>query len=506
VSGADRLPDGFAVRLDRRTRWLDGGAALLGLSPGRLLHLAPVARRLLGAGDEFVVRDDTGARLARRLLDAGVAHPVTIGALSGPSESEVTVVVPVRDRPDGLDRLLAALADTAPELAEVIVVDDGSADQRAHRRVVVRSRLGSRVRLVRHPHPRGPAAARNTGLAAAGTGLVAFLDSDVVPQPGWLAPLLAHLADPAAVLAAPRIVGLPSAEGSWLDRYEGLRSSLDLGPDPGPIVPRTRVAYVPSAALLVRRAALGAGFDEGMRVAEDVDLVLRLHAAGCRLRYEPAALVAHQHRVRPLDWWTRKVFYGTGAAPLALRHPGSVPPMVLAPWAAAVCLLVGQQRRSGVLAAAAVTAFAWWRVRRTLSPKAPVAAGSATPSARLRQPGRVAALLVGLGLVSAANQAAGLLVRHWWPAAAVGAVLSRRVRRAVLLASVGDGLADWYRHRPLDGQPGLDPGRYLLAHRADDLGYGVGLWWGAYRGSTLAPLRPEVTGLGAWLARRGRRL
>ena len=512
MSGADRLPDGFAVRLDRRTRWLDGGAALLGLSPGRLLHLAPAARRLLGASGDLVVRDHTGARLARRLLDAGVAQPVSAGGLSGPSESEVTVVVPVRDRPDGLARLLAALAETAPELAEVIVVDDGSADPHAHRRVVADSRLGSRVRLVRHPRPRGPAAARNTGLAAAGTGFVAFLDSDVVPQPGWSAPLRAHLADPAAVLAAPRIVGLPGAGESWLDRYEGLRSSLDLGPDPGPIVPRTRVAYVPSAALLVRRAALGAGFDEGMWVAEDVDLVLRLHAAGCRLRYEPAALVAHEHRVRPLDWWTRKVFYGTGAAPLALRHPGSVPPLVLAPWAGAVCLLVGAQRRSGVLAAAAVTAFAWWRVRHTLSPKAPVAgpkapvaAGSATPSARLRQPGRVAALLVGLGLVSAANQAAGLLVRHWWPAAAVGALLSRRVRRAVLVASVGEGLADWYRHRARDGQPALDPGRYLLAHRADDLGYGVGLWWGAYRGRTLAPLRPEVTGLGAWLARRPRR-
>jgi mycofactocin system glycosyltransferase len=529
VSGADRLPDGFAVRLDRRARRLDGGAALLGLSPGRLLHLAPAARRLLGAGGDLVVRGDTGARLARRLLDAGVAHPVTTGELSGPSESDVTVVVPVRDRPDGLDRLLAALADTAPELAEVIVVDDGSADPHAHRRVVAGSRLGSRLRLVRHPTPRGPAAARNTGLTAAGTGLVAFLDSDVVPQQGWLAPLRAHLADPAAVLAAPRIVGLPGAGASWLDRYEGLRSSLDLGPDPGPIVPRTRVAYVPSAALLVRRAALGAGFDEGMRVAEDVDLVLRLHAAGCRLRYEPAALVAHEHRVRPADWWSRKVFYGTGAAPLALRHPGSVPPIVLAPWAVAVCLLIGAQRRSGVLGAAAVTVLAWWRVRRTLAPKPAAEAtkpaalppkpagegptppaegrvsGSGTPSARLRQPGRVAALLVGLGLVSAADQAAGLLVRHWWPAAAVGALLSRRVRRAVLVASVGEGLADWYRHRPRAGRPGLDPGRYLLVHRADDLGYGVGLWWGAYRGRTLAPLRPEVTGLSAWLARRCRR-
>ena len=121
----------------------------------------------------------------------------------------------------------------------------------------------------------------------------------------------------------------------WLGRYEAVRSSLDLGPDPALIVPRSRVAYVPSAALLVRRAAADAGFDEGMHVAEDVDLVLRLHAAGWRLRYEPAARVAHDHRTSLRAWWLRKAFYGTGAAPLALRHRGAVPPMVLSPWARA---------------------------------------------------------------------------------------------------------------------------------------------------------------------------
>jgi mycofactocin system glycosyltransferase len=522
-----RLPDGFAVRLDRRTRRLDGGAALLGLSSGRLLHLAPAARRLLDAGAcpgcaDLVVRDATSARLARRLLDAGIAHPalLDLGVAAGPGPADVTVVVPVKDRPDGLRRLLAALApatpalapatlapDTlAPALAEVIVVDDGSADSGACRAIVEQSVLRSRVRLIRHPSSRGPAAARNTGAAAAGTALVAFLDSDVVPEPGWLAPLLAHLADPAVALAAPRIAALPPAGGAvgWLDRYERLRSSLDLGPDPGPIVPRSRVAYVPSAAMLVRRAALGSGFDEELHVAEDVDLVLRLHAAGWRLRYEPAAVVAHEHRARPVGWWVRKAFYGTGAAPLALRHRGSVPPMVLAPWAAAVCVLVGAQRRSGALAAAAVTGFAWWRLRRTLAPPAtataspPAANPPAVSPARLHQPGRVAALLIGLGLSSAANQSAGLLVRHWWPVAALGCLVSGRVRRAVLVAALADGLLDWHRHRPEPGEPGLDPVRYVLAHRADDLGYGAGLWWGAARSRTLAPLRPMITGLDRW--------
>lgn len=465
------------MRLDRRTRRLDGasgGVALLGLSPGRLLHLAPAALRLLGVDRELLVAGVTSAKLARHLLDAGVAHPL-LEVGTGPPESEVTVVVPVKDRPDGLRRLLLALAATTTGVGEVIVVDDGSTDPVACRAIA--DEHGAR--LIRHDRSTGPAAARNTGLAAAHTELVAFLDSDVVPLPGWLDLLRAHLADRTVGLAAPRIVALPdSGSESWLARYERVRSSLDLGRDPGPIVPRTRVAYVPSAALLVR-VAVGEGpmFDEEMHVAEDVDLVLRLHAAGWRLRYEPSATVAHEHRVHPLSWWARKAFYGTGAAPLSLRHPGSVPPAVLAPWTTAVCLLIGSQSRhglgrSGLLGAAVVTGVTWFRMRRTLT--------------RLRRPGATAALLTGLGLYGAASQAAALLIRHWWPLTVLGCLFSRRIRRAAVVAAVAEALVDRRTH---DGS-GLDPLRYLLAHRADDLAYGTGLWYGAFRNRTLAPLRP----------------
>jgi len=57
-----RLPDGFAVRLDARVRRRDGGAALLGGSPLRLLRLAPRARALL-TGDQRVI--DTAGRVEK---------------------------------------------------------------------------------------------------------------------------------------------------------------------------------------------------------------------------------------------------------------------------------------------------------------------------------------------------------------------------------------------------------------------------------------------------------
>ncbi|CPY70976.1 Putative glycosyltransferase [Mycobacteroides abscessus] len=60
----ERLPDGFAVQVDRRVRVLDEGSALLGGSPTRLLRLAPAARTLLSGG-RLEVRDATSAQLAR---------------------------------------------------------------------------------------------------------------------------------------------------------------------------------------------------------------------------------------------------------------------------------------------------------------------------------------------------------------------------------------------------------------------------------------------------------
>lgn len=480
-----RLPDGFAVLLDRRARRIDGGAALLGGAPPRLVRLSATARRLLPpSGAPLRVTSPTHRALARTLLDAGLAHPVPSAPGPGvPAPSEVTVVVPVRDRP--LDRLLTALPDhLGPDgLGGLVVVDDGSRDPERVRRTV-RAAGGT---VLRHAVPRGPAAARNAGLAAARTPYVAFVDSDVVPEPGWLWPLLAHLRDPAVALVAPRIVALdpgqtpPGRLPGLLFRYEAVRSSLDLGPDPAPVVPRSRVAYVPGAALLVRVDAVatgpgGAVFDPAMHVAEDVDLVLRLHAAGWSMRFEPASRVAHEHRTAPSQWWRRKAFYGTGAAPLARRHPGSVPPLVLSGWTAAACLLLLARRRDTTALAGLITALAAERLSRRLG--------------GLAHPRRTAARLTALGLAGAAWQLASGATRHFWPVAAALLPFSARARRAVLAAAAAEGLADWWTHRDRDPRVRVPLPGYLLAHRLDDLAYGAGLWWGALRHRTPAPLCP----------------
>jgi mycofactocin glycosyltransferase len=458
------LPDGFEVALDERVRVTDGGRALIGGSPTRLLRLAPEAQRMLRDG-RLIVEDRRSAVLARRLLDTGVAHPRPRGISYG--SSDVTVVVPVRDRADQLRRLLSSIAGGP----SVVVVDDGSVDGAGIEAAA--SEFGATV--VRHAVNRGVATARNTGLRAVRTQLVCFLDSDCVGTPGWLDPLLAHFADPAVALVAPRIVALrcPGSWADWLVSYEQVRAALDLGPGEARVVPRGRVSWVPGAAIVARRSALGRGFCEEMAAGEDVDLVWRLHEAGWHVRYEPSSQVAHDHRTTWRAWLTRRAFYGTSAAPLARRHGDYVAPVVIAPWAAAAWLLLLTQRRRAGIAAAGITLAAIPAMARRLE--------------HISRPRRTAAALVAAGFVDSGSRVASAITRHWWPAAAAACVISRRARRAVLGAIVMDGSRDWIRRRPA-----LDPVRYLIAHLADDLAYGTGLWWGAIVGRSPRSLLPAV--------------
>jgi mycofactocin glycosyltransferase len=322
TSESELAPAGLRLLPDPKTRLIAGGQVLVGGAPVRVLRLtAAGARQVAGWFSGAPVPGSAAARtLARRLLDAGIAHPDWPGSTGTgriPGVTDVTVVIPVRDRHAELARCLAGLVGRDNDPPPVIVVDDASADPRAI--AAIAAAHGARV--IHRPVNGGPGAARNTGLAAASTEFVAFLDSDCVPAPGWLDRLLPHFADPAVGAVAPRII--PHETGTtWLARYEGASSTLDMGARPSIVRVGARVWYVPGAALVVRAAAADAGFAEGMFVGEDVDFIWRMSAAGWRVRYEPGAVMGHDHRVRFRAWFSRRTDYGTAAAPLELRHPG----------------------------------------------------------------------------------------------------------------------------------------------------------------------------------------
>lgn len=423
---------------------MHGGRLLLGGAPMRLVRLSPAGAERLDAwlAGVPVGSDPAECALARRLLDADLAYPVSTGG--GLTTDDVTVVVPVKDNSQGLARLLTAVSDVPRR----IVVDDGSAVP------IAKSDI-------RHDVPRGPAAARNAGWRRADTAVVAFLDSDTIPDDRWLESLLPLFDAPSVAAVAPRIRSLRTGR---FGRYDVESSSLDMGPDPALVRPVGRVRYVPSAALLVRRVALESvgGFDEDLRFGEDVDLVWRLADTGFSVRYQPSSVVRHEPRHKLGEWLRQRFDYGTSAAALAVRHGERLRCAQLSRAHSAVALLalIGHPivaTMGGVAAAARAT-------HRLRSLDIPVG---------------VAATTVTAGHVGVLFQVADALRRVWW----LPALASRR-RWAILAAAFLPPIAG-----------GLRRGRgpvWLMMRIADDLAYGSGVWAGCLRHGVVEPLLPRI--------------
>ncbi|MGC1513286.1 MAG: mycofactocin biosynthesis glycosyltransferase MftF, partial [Acidimicrobiales bacterium] len=323
-------------------------------------------------------------------------------------------------------------------------------------------------------------AARNTGLSAVEAPFVAFLDSDCEPAPGWLDRLLVHFEDPAVVAVAPRIVEPLGSDDSVLARYEAVRSPLDLGSREGPVFPRSRVSYVPAAALVVRREAVLAigGFDETLTTGEDVDFVWRLATGGATVRYEPESRVAHHHRSRLSAMLARRVAYGSSAAPLERRHPGNVPAIEISRWTFGAWSLLASGH--AVLGVGVAVGSAAVLSRR---------AGDVDVDEPIDQLGYQLARVGVLGHWDAGRLIASAVTRTWLPIFVLASLFSRRARAVLLAAVVVPGLVEWAHRRPR-----LDPFRYLAIRMLDDGAYATGVWQGCLKERIVAPLLPRFTG------------
>ena len=461
MSRTPPLPVGFAVEWDPATIEVEPGT-WLGGQPMRVLRVTEAGGAAWEELREGPVRSVAGGILARRLTDGGLAHPVPPPMGQRPA---ITVVVPVHDRSASLDRCLTALGSGQ----RVIVVDDASTDEQAVR--LVAERHGATLlRLARNV---GPAGARNAGVAAAATDLIAFLDSDTVPDGDWLDALAAHLHDPLVAAVAPRIE--PRTGNTWSGRYTAAHSPLDLGDRPASVRPYTAVAYVPTAALLVRRRALldvagpDGPFDPALRVGEDVDLVWRLLAAGWRIRYQPDVRVGHDE---PTSWRAllhRRHHYGTSSAALARRHPDHVAPYLVHPWFTATVLaaLAARPRLALVGAGGAFLSTRRAALRAGLPPR------------RLARPTLEGLRQSWLGIGRYATQFAA--------PALLATLAMGRPRHRVAAASLllGPALTGWAA-----SDRRLDPIRSVLASIADDVAYGSGVLAGCLEQRTLRPLVP----------------
>lgn len=279
----------------------------------------------------------------------------------------VSVVVPHLNDAAGLARCLAALAAQrgAPPF-EVVVVDNGSAEPPAA--LVARHRF---ARLAAEPRP-GPGPARSRGAALARAPLLAFTDSDCIPDPGWLAAIAAAFAaDPGLAVAGGEVtIALADpARPTAIEAYEsvfGYRMRLYVERD----------GYAATCNMAVRAAAFAAvGPFAGLAVAEDMDWGRRATALGLRPRFLPGMRVATPARpdfAALARKWDRQIAHDWGAARAGgpgarlrwLARAAALPlsPLAEIPAIAATGRLSGPRAR--LLALAATARIRAWRARR----------------------------------------------------------------------------------------------------------------------------------------------
>jgi hypothetical protein len=269
---------------------------------------------------------------------------------------------------------------------------------------------------------------------------------------------------------APRVAAHEPG-GGWLAAYEAAHSPLDMGPHPASVRPGGAIPYVPTATLLVRRAAVDRPFDEDLPIGEDVDLEWRLVEAGWSVHHVPDVLVAHGHRDRPRAFVARRRLYARSVGLLDVRHPGALPAARVSAPLAAAWLLFAARRPVPALAAAGI--------------------GTASLARSLRgvvdRPVWVAAQLVAGSLPTTGEGLARAVERVWWPPLALAAVAARRLRLPLAVALAAPAVLDWLRagRRPSFAQ-------HLAGRTLHTAVTGPATWEGCLRARRLGPLLPAL--------------
>ena len=213
----------------------------------------------------------------------------------------VTIIIPNFNGAPLLRRnlpcVLAAIRQYAGR-GQAIVVDDCSRDESIE---VLKTEF-PKVKLVAHPENRSFSEAIHSGVRAAGSELLIFLNSDVRPDADFIAPLVGHFARPEVFSVTPLVV---DGEGQVTDeswrcyrirrgRFRALKGRGFVPNKPA------ETLFCSGGSMALRKSKfleLG-GFLPIFKpfYSEDSDLGLRAWRRGWRSIFEPGCRVVHDHR------------------------------------------------------------------------------------------------------------------------------------------------------------------------------------------------------------------
>ncbi len=197
---------------------------------------------------------------------------------------KVSVYIPAYNSAEFLSRAIDGLLAQTLSANEILVIDDGSRDATAE----IAARYPD-VTLVRHPQNSGLGAARNTAFRTARNELVASIDADCVPDPGWLAGLARHFNDPKVAGVGGRLI--EGNQRTVADRWRRAHMAQEWGDRP-----LRNPRFLFGCNNMFRRSAVleAGGYDESMRTnGEDIYMSGRLRDTGWDLMYDPKERVTH---------------------------------------------------------------------------------------------------------------------------------------------------------------------------------------------------------------------
>lgn len=242
----------------------------------------------------------------------------------------ISLIVPLYNRPQEIRELLESLnAQSQQEDCELLIVEDGS---EISSESIVRN-FSSKIPIhYFFQENAGPSAARNTGAANANGAYLIFLDSDVVLPSGYLASVQQAIAMP----SMDGFGGPDAASEDFSPIQKAINYSMTSFLTTGGIrgAKKSLDQYLPrSFNMGIRKQAFDAvgGFQTSLRFGEDLDLSLRLKAAGYQLNYLPEAMVYHKRRSSFQAFFKQIFNSGIARIHLSYRHPGTLKLMHFAP-------------------------------------------------------------------------------------------------------------------------------------------------------------------------------
>jgi glycosyltransferase involved in cell wall biosynthesis len=220
-----------------------------------------------------------------------------------PHKPSISVVIPLYNEEEGIKTLLDSLAAQAFSDFEIIVVDDCSKDNSYN---IAKSYKSKKIRVLRNIKNAGPAKTRNRGIKEAGTGIIAFIDSDAWAEKNWLKTIYGKFKDKNVKVIMGKI-SIPKSTylGDCISQL-GFPGGANISFEKMWHVKNGLTDHITSCNFAIRKEIIKkyGDFDESFPLpgGEDPELSFRLSKKGVPINYFPGVKVWHKPMTSFKKW------------------------------------------------------------------------------------------------------------------------------------------------------------------------------------------------------------